>query len=152
METLFSILYFLVTNDAQYDDLIRPEMLGLDGVESSIFTNTLLMSLLSMLLLSIVFFLVLNRFFPLNQKWMWFISLFIGGLICFQISLSTIAGPTGIYSESNIGPLSEMPALGWKFIGSSVFWGMVYYYLFSIIFNRWSPFAKYTPHKGLIPG
>lgn len=142
MEILFKIMYFLVALDPKFQlGMMRDQFLGTGIAESAIFTDTVLLSLLIMGVLSALFYLVLNQFLNLNKIGIWFLFLIIAGAICFQISLLMVGGEGGIYSPSD-----PIESIGWKFIGMSTVWGMLYFYLFSLLFKRWSKYAKYCPH------
>ena len=142
MEVLFKIMYFLVSADPQYKiGIIKDQLLGEGIAEKAIFTDTLLASIISMAVLSAFFYLILNNFLSLNKKWLWFVFMAIGAVICFFVARYIIGNDTGIYRPGN-----PIESLGWKFIGMSAFWGAVYFYLFSLLFKRFSKYAKYCPH------
>lgn len=142
MEALFKIMHFIAATDPQYQvGIIRDQILGRGIAEKAIFTDTLLMSLLAAAGLSVFFYLVLNNFLNLNKKWLWFVFMIVAGVICLLIARAIIGNSTGIYPPGN-----PIEPFGWKFIGMSAFWGMVFFYLFSLIFKRFSKYAKYCPH------
>jgi len=138
-ETFFGILYFLVSGDPQFSSL-RDYFLGMNGVEEDPFINTLLLSVLVALGLALVFYLLLNRVMYLNYLWAWVLAAVVVGVVAFNIAYFQCG--TYVYDPSDpIGPA------GWKFIGLSTFWGIVYYYLFSLLLKRFSIYAKKLPHS-----
>ena len=142
MEVLFKIMYFLVAMDPQYKvGFIRDELLGIGAAESSVFVNTLLLSLGTALLMAMLFYLLLNRVATLNKMWLWVLLGLIVSGICFGISQFQIGNQNGIYPNPE-----PIEALGWKFIGMSAFWGFIYYYLFSLALKNFSIYAKRLPH------
>ena len=142
MEAIFKIMYFLVAMDPQYKvGFIRDELLGVGAAENSIFMNTVLLSLGAALLVAMVFYLLLNRVATLNKMWLWLLfGLLVAG-ICFGIAQFQVGHEDSIYPNPE-----PIEALGWKFIGMSVFWGFVYYYLFSLALKNFSVYAKRLPH------
>lgn len=140
MEGLFKIMYFLAANDPGYNEgTIRDNLLGINGAIGDVFENTLLLSLLVTLVIAILYYLILNRFFTLNKIWIWGIFLAIAVGLGFLIAYYFIG--TFIYQVPD-----PIEALGWKFISLSAIYAGLYFYLFSLLFKRWSVFAKFIPH------
>lgn len=138
-EILFNILYFLVSFDPQFESL-RDYFLGMNGIEEDPFTNTLLVSLLGAIGLAVLFYVVLNRLMYLNYMWAWLLTALVMGIIAFNISYYQCG--TYVYD-----PADPIGAAGWKFIGMSTILGILYFYLFSLLFKGFSIYAKKLPHS-----
>jgi hypothetical protein len=140
MESLFKIMYFLAANDPGYNEgTIRDNLLGINDATGDVFENTLLLSLLAALVIAILYYLILNRFFTLNKIWIWGIFLAISTCLGWLIAYYFV----GTYIYEVPAPIE---ALGWKFISLSAIYAALYFYIFSLLFKPWSVFAKFIPH------
>jgi hypothetical protein len=138
MESIFKIFYFLVASDPQYATY-RDDLLGLNGAETAIFQNTILTVLLTTAGMAAIYYLLLCRYFKLNYIWIWLLLLLVAGIAGFAISY----GAVGTYLFQLPDPIGP---IGWRFIGTTTFYALLLFYLFSLLFKRWSNFAKFTPH------
>lgn len=134
MEGLFTIMYFWVSGTREYDTVKSFFM----GPDATIFQDTLIFSLMATFAVAAIYYVGLNRFYSLHKNWMWGIFLVLSGVIAFGISYSMVG--TYVY------PLPQpIELLGWKFIILSSFYGLLYFFLWSLLMRRWSIFASKTP-------
>lgn len=138
MRILFKIIHFLSSADPEYGyGPIQDWMLG--QKEVNVFVDTLLLVIGIAVVVSALYYFVFNIFLKMNYRWAWFLFAIIVVGVSFGVTYS--------YIGSYVYPVGEliMP-FGWKFMAENSFWGFVLFYLSSLLFKRWSTFAKNIPH------
>jgi hypothetical protein len=141
-ETIFKILYFLVAGDPEYQSgFIRDYIFGINNANSSVFENTMLLIIPLSAFVPLIYFL-LNRTLSLNKLWLWWMLLMITALLSSAVSFYFVG--THLYPSP-----SEISALGWKFVVHTFVISGVLFYIFSLLFRRFSFNARYIPHKPL---
>lgn len=141
MNSILEAMYFLVTNDPQYNiGSIRDEFLGEGLAENAIFTDTFITSLLITGAISGLFYL-LGHFLPLNKIWLWLLLLLAAAGACFAFSCNFIGNAEGLFP-----PPDPIASIGWKYVGMTTFYSGVYFFLFSLFFKSISKVSSFTKH------
>ena len=152
METIFNILYFLVVGAADYNNgSIASDFLGMHGAAGNVFANTMIWLSLSLLLLTVIYYYLINGItgsfnglFKFNYIWAWLLFLVFAGAIGASISFFQVG--TFVYKQLPDGSFPPIGSAGWRFILSTAFYSLVIFYFLSLLFKRWSKYAKFTPH------